>query len=262
MRSPSKKISLCVNDQIAWLAFDNKAKRNAIDFGMWKAIPECLDTLDKIPDVRVICVASKDLTIFSAGADISEFEMMRFSPEDASNYETANVEAFDSVRNVSRPTIACIQGPCIGAAAGIAAACDLRVASDKASFAVPAGKLGLAYPYQSIDDFVRLLGAARTKDLIFTGRTIDAAEAFELNFLDRLFPSNEFERNTKAFLANIATQAPMSLEAAKIAVAASSGDQSKTIAAIHAADLTLESHDYREGVVAFKEKRRPQFQGR
>jgi len=160
--------------------------------------------------------------------------------------------------------LAAIRGFCFGAGAGLAMACDLRIASEDASFAIPAARLGVAYPPRAFASIVAVIGAARTKELFFTGRRVEAAEALSLGMLNRVVPGDRLAAEAEALATAIARGAPMTHTATKRAVDAAAGLPSALPEAeVQAlADACFESADYVEGRLAFSEKRDPSFTGR
>jgi enoyl-CoA hydratase/carnithine racemase len=249
------------SDGTATIFFDRPARKNAVTASTWAALPHLLAFLDHDPGVRVVVFqgAGSD---FSAGADISEFEIVRKDAETARLYEAQNVEAFAAVRTFSKPTVAAIRGICFGGAFGIAAACDLRLAADDARFCVPPAKLGLAYPRQAMGDIVEAVGPQMARYLTFTGTVIDAATALKSGFLLEMTTGDALIERVAAICAQIGSNAPLSIKASKQAIrAALSGEPADIARADQLGDLTFDSLDYAEGRAAFREKRKPRFSG-
>ncbi|MCC2110821.1 MAG: enoyl-CoA hydratase/isomerase family protein [Hyphomicrobiales bacterium] len=248
---------------IGRLVIANAARRNAVNLAMWQAIPEAIRSLDEDPEIRVIIVRGEGDVAFVSGADISEFETVRADAESARAYEAANAAAFSAIRDTQKPTIAMIRGFCMGGGIGIAAACDLRFAGDDAVFAVPAARLGVGYPPEAIRDVVNLVGPSGAKSLFFTAARIDHLAALQVGLIDTVVPAAELEAETDRIAATIAENAPLTLRAAKAAIAAVAGDPAaadwQSVRAL--ADACFDSADYAEGRTAFLEKRRPKFTG-
>ena len=249
---------------LARVLIDNAAKRNAFDLAMWRELPELIGGLDADAGVRVIILSGAPGLPFCSGADISEFSTVRASAEGGRDYEAANEAAFDALARSPKPVIAAIRGFCIGGGMGLAAACDLRVAAEGTQFAIPAARLGLGYPPAAMAYTVAAVGAQAARDLFFTARRIDATEAMALGFLARLVPPGALDDEVTALARAIADNAPLTIAAAKAAIARAAGLPAAVGAgeAERIAAASFDSADYAEGRQAFLEKRAPRFLGR
>jgi len=247
-------------DGVVTILFDRPEKKNALDLSMWRALADTVDELSADEGMRALVLGSNGPD-FCAGADISEFDAMRADPDSARTYEAANSAAFAALRNAPFPTIAAISGICFGGGFGLAAACDLRVASSEARFAVPAARLGLAYPVEAMGDIVHAVGAQLARYLTFTGASLGAAEALEAGFLLETVADDPRDRAAQLASA-IAANAPLSIRASKASIAAVlSGRAEDAEKAARIGDATFTSADYGEGRAAFKDKRKPLFRG-
>ncbi|MFN4142529.1 enoyl-CoA hydratase-related protein [Aestuariivirga sp.] len=259
--SPSPHIQAFLEGSTAWLVLDRPERRNALNAGMWAAIPPLMKSLDDHADVRVIVIRGAGSEAFAAGADISEFGVARNDAAAAAAYERLNGEAFAAIRVARKPVIAMIQGFCIGGGLAIALACDLRIADDSALFALPPARLGLAYPLDGLRDLVAAVGATAAKEMIFTARRLSAEEALRLGLIGRL--ASDIASETAALCADIAAGAHLTIAHAKRAidmVAARPGHAAADEVAALAARC-FDSADYAEGRAAFAEKRKPAFRG-
>lgn len=259
--SPTSHIQAFVDGSTAWLVLNRPERRNALNAEMWGAIPALMNSLDEHPDVRVIVIRGAGPEAFAAGADITEFGDTRNDAEAAARYDRLNGEAFAAIRRAARPVIAMIQGFCIGGGLAIALACDLRIADSSALFALPPARLGLAYPLDGLRDLVATVGAAVAKELLFTARRIDAAEALRLGLISRL--AADLDAETAKLCGDIAAGAPLTITHAKRAIdliAGRPGDvPEEEISRL--AHQCFNSADYQEGRAAFLEKRKPRFSG-
>jgi enoyl-CoA hydratase/carnithine racemase len=213
--------------------------------------------------VRVLVVRGAGDGPFASGADIAEFETVRADSAGGRAYEADNEAAFEALARLPQPTIAMIRGFCLGGGFGLALACDLRIAGADAVFGIPAGRLGVGYPPGAMRMVVAAVGASAAKDLFFTARRIGAVEARALGLLQRVVPDAELEGNALALAQTIAANAPLTIQAAKVAIDHTAGlshRHSPDPAAL--ADACFDSADYREGRAAFLAKRSPFFTGR
>lgn len=263
IQNPCARLTVAIDAGIARLTLANPSRKNAIDLAMWQAIPGLMAALAAESSVRCIVISGEG-SDFSAGADIAEFDTERATPAGSRSYEAANVRAFAAVADCPRPVIAAIRGICFGAGAGLASACDLRLAAADSIFAIPAARLGVAYPPEAFASIVALVGAARTKELFFTGRRIDAGEAATLGLVNRIVPNEALDEAVGALARTIAGGAPLTLTAAKRAIDAASGlPTARSVAEVQAlADACFDSADFAEGRAAFRERRQPAFQGK
>ncbi len=261
--SKSGKITLDIADFIGWLTFDNPKKHNALSQKLWRDLPQHIKLLEDDFDVRVIVLRGAGNRAFCAGADISEFAIVRKDANTARLYEQENIAAFEAIKRCKKPIIAMINGLCFGGGFGIAAAADLRIADENAEFAVPAAKLGLAYPVSAISNIVTAVGEQIAKELLFTARRFTAAEMFDCGFLSKTSTTGQLLNEVSALAQTIAENAPLSIRAAKQAILApGSGDCFEAMKyADEIAASTFESNDYREGRAAFKARRKPNFGG-
>ncbi len=258
------RITRLVEPPIGWLIIDNEPRRNAISLDMWKAIPAAVRELDQNDQVRVIVLRGAGDQTFISGADISEFAETRKNAECARAYENENSAAFDALRDCKKPTIAMIRGFCMGGGLGLSAACDMRFAARGSCFSIPAARLGIGYPVRAIGDLTALMGPARTKDLFFSARRIDAEEASSIGLVERLFEETELETETRAYAQALAANAPLVLHAAKAAIneVAFANVTADWSSLNELNDICFDSEDFNEGRTAFLERRAPRFTGR
>ncbi len=248
---------------IAFLVIDNPARLNALTSGMWASIPRLMAEADQDAGVRVIVLKGAGGKAFSAGADISEFDSAR-TGDAAKAYDALNHAAFEALLGAAKPTLAMIEGFCLGGGLGIAACCDLRIANDAATFAIPAAKLGLGYHPRWVRTLLTLAPAASVKELLFTGRRFSAGEALAMGLVNRVHPAAALDSETRGLADTIAANAPLTVRAAKAAIdeltlKPETADIGRLEALVRAC---FDSADYAEGRRAFAEKRKPQFQGR
>lgn len=244
-----------------WVVFSNPTKLNAATYEMIVALPEAIGRLERDPQVKVISFRGDGDQVFIAGADVGQFRTTRGSSSSTATYNDAMDGAYRAVSGSRKPTLACIRGTCFGVGMSLATYCDLRVCSDEAQFGHLAPKLGLAVSYPSVRRLVHLLGPARCADILFTGRSVSAAEALAMGLVNRVFPVAELDERFAALAADIGDSAPMSLLATKISIRGVL-DEADMRDIKAAADGCHASEDCAEGRKAYLDKRKPVFKGR
>ena len=248
---------------VGWVIFSNPAKMNAVSIDMWQAFPKALAAFDADPEVRVIAVTGAGEKSFISGADISQFEKVRGSADAQAVYNESVAQAYEAPQACSKPVVAKIRGICIGGGLGLAAACDVRIASEGTIFRMPAARLGLGYTFKGVNRFVQVLGEANTADLFFSARKFDAAEAYHMGFVRRVVPLASFDAEVAEYLQMVAENAPLTVASAKFSIGQTREDAARRD--LKTADRKVaacfDSADYREGRTAFMEKRTPNFKG-
>lgn len=245
---------------LAVLRLDNPGRRNAVSAAMWREVGAFAEQVPNHPHVRVVMLRGTG-GVFSAGADISGFAAARSGAADAVAYDDLVEFTCRAVEAIPQPTVALIEGPCIGAGASLAASCDLRVASEGAHFAVPAARLGLGYDPRGVARFLKVFGPA-VGDLLLTAERLAAARAFALGAVHRLLPAEAVEAAAFALALRLAENAPLTLAAAKLTLRALRAQDGAMLEAATALCARADaSADYAEGRAAFAEKRHPRFTG-
>lgn len=249
-----------------WLVLNRPERRNALSAEMWRALPELIGLVAANSAVRSIALRGEGGEAFAAGADISEFAANRDDAGAARAYDAMTIEVFTALQGCAKPVLAVIKGFCIGGGLALALACDLRIASERSIFALPPARLGLAYPQAGLRQLLATVSPARAKELLFTARRVDAAEAERIGLVNTVVPAASLTAEATSLLALLDANAPLSIAAAKGMINALSGvapagpaddPQLATLAS-----ACFDSEDYKEGRQAFLEKRPPLFVGR
>lgn len=247
-------LRLEVAGRVAHLLIDRAAKRNAITQAMWEQFPDLIGRAMADDAVRVLVLRAAEPGAFSAGADIAEFGEGARDPAWRAANQAAIATAQQLLVRAPKPTIAQVEGDCVGGGCGLAIACDLRVASGAARFGITPAKLGLVYSLHDTKLLVDLVGPAQAKRILFTAQLIDAAEALRIGLIDLL------DADVGALADGIAANSPHTAREAKAMVRRildGQADDDDATRTLFADAFTLP--DFVEGVGAFLEKRKPVF---
>ena len=246
-------------DATATITFDRPGARNALTWAMYEELDQALDRVGSDSNVRVVVLRGAGGN-FAAGTDISQFTAFT-SGDDGVDYEHRLEGVLTKLESLSAVSVAAVDGYAAGGGLAIAAACDLRIASPNAQFGVPIARtIGNCLSMSNYARLVASLGAARTKAMLLTAEFMSADEARSMGFVLRVLEPHAFERELDLLCVRLASHAPLTLQVTREAVrrivsrSASEGD-----------DLLRRvygSRDFREGVAAFVDKRKPRWEGR
>jgi enoyl-CoA hydratase/carnithine racemase len=229
-----------------------------------RRIVAAMDELNADPDVRAIIIRGVTADSFISGADISEFPSHRVNAEQSRAFRDAAGNATNALAHSPKPVVAMIAGICIGGGLHVALSCDMRIAARGTRFGIPAARLGVAYPLEAVLSLSQIAGPANARDILMSARIFDAEEAFAMGLINRLVEPAELEAVVRDYATRMAGNAPLTMAAAKATIREGLKEgverDLKKISAM--VSQCFDSEDYREGVKAFLEKRRPNFRGR
>ncbi|HVF90639.1 MAG TPA: enoyl-CoA hydratase/isomerase family protein [Blastocatellia bacterium] len=250
-----------LRDRIATITLNRPERLNAINDDMRADFSRLFGELQTNEDIGVVIFTGEGRA-FSAGGDIEYFEReWSTSKFRAENHRLT--QFFDELELIEKPVLAAINGPCTGAGLQITLSCDIRVASDQARFGFRENNIGLIPGAGGCSRLVKLIGYGKSKELIFTGEMISAAEAERIGLVNRVVPHDELMSHTKALAEHLLTRAPEALGIAKRILwhSVTSDFQTGRMLEALAQSVLIKSEDHREGVRAFREKRKPHFKG-
>lgn len=249
---------------IGRMIFNNPERHNAVSLEMWDAAAEILNDFANDPSIRVVVLAGSGGKSFVSGADISKFEKERGSREAVDHYNERVAKAYKSVNYFPKPTIAEVNGYCIGGGLGLAVSCDIRFCSAKSKFGLPAAKLGLGYGFDALRRLVDAIGPGAARDIVFTGRQVDSEEALRIGLVQKIVAEEELTDFVTKYADSIAANAPLTVKSMKYIINETlKNETARDLARCQSlVDAAFASEDYKEGRRAFMEKRKPQFEGK
>jgi enoyl-CoA hydratase/carnithine racemase len=251
-------------DAVARIRISNPDRRNALDHDVLDALAETLPRLDQGIETRCVLITGAP-PVFSAGYDIASFAAETFARDAEALVAHPYHQAMKALADFPWPTIAAINGHCLGGALELAITCDLRICAAGAKLGMPPAKLGLVYGHTGLRKFLDTVGLARTKELFLTGRNFEATRAEEIGLVHEVVADDELEAASVFLAAEVAGNAPLSMKGNKHAIdllnecPTLTDQQEAGLVALR--ESCFSSEDLREGIEAFKERRRPEWKG-
>jgi enoyl-CoA hydratase len=252
---------------IARIVLNRPQARNAMTFAMYQGLITCCEAITENPAVKALIITGAGDKAFAAGTDIAQFRSFN-TAEDALGYERFMDRVLGSLERLRVPTIAAIAGACTGGGAAIAAACDLRVATQDARFGFPIARtLGNCLSQGNLKRLSGLIGPARVKDIIFTARLVGAEEALSIGLIGEVVTDRAaLTERVDALAQLLAGHAPLTMQATKEGLRRLAEDEAPAEGQAHPGDdlilMCYMSQDFREGMEAFLGKRTPEWSGR
>jgi enoyl-CoA hydratase/carnithine racemase len=252
-------------EAVARLRISNPERRNALDHEILDALAEALPQLDRGIETRCVLITGAP-PVFSAGYDIAGIPEETFERDAEALVAHPFHAAIEAIASHPWPTVAAINGHCLGGGLELAITCDLRICASGAKLGMPPAKLGLIYGHTGLRRFLDTVGLARTKELFMTGRNYEAMRAERIGLVNEVVGDERLERDSIELAAAIAANAPLSVHGNKQAIDLLNSspvltDQQEA-GLITLRESAFSSEDFREGIRAFGEKRRPEWTGR
>lgn len=249
-------------EAISTITLSNPGKLNAINLAMWESLAEIMSDVSQNGDIRCVIIRGEGQEAFAAGGDLEEFQTRRTTLEQALHYHGKVAEALNAIRDCPHPTVALIHGACIGGGLEIAGQCDFRIAGRSAKFGAPINRLGFSMYPGEMEGLLKLVGASVMREILLEGRVMGADEALSKGILTRVVNDEDVDSEVQATARRICAGAPLVASWHKEWIARLGHDLPLTEEEKAASFAFLDTEDYREGLVAFFAKRRPDFKGR
>jgi len=250
-----------VDPPFAFLTFNRPQARNAMTWAMYDALVAACEQVDADPQVRVFVLRGAGGKAFVSGTDISQFQSFR-TPSDAIEYEKKISVVLGRLERVVKPTITQVEGFATGAGCGIVATCDLSVATTESAIGIPIARtLGNIASSGTFARIVNLIGPSRAKEMMYTGRLIPAPEAQAIGLINRVVPKESIESEVMTLARQIADNAPLTIRATKEMTRRLMEARSPGQGDADLIEMCYMSADFKEGVEAFLNKRKPQWTG-
>jgi enoyl-CoA hydratase/carnithine racemase len=258
----SDRVTVTREYHLAIVSLSHPDRLNVLDRKGWEALAEAMTALGEDDSIHCVVVEGSGDRAFSAGSDIGGFPVERQTPEQVQTYARALEAALSALQNCPHPTVASINGVCVGGGLEIAAACDLRICGESSRFGAPINRLGLTMSFTELRPIVELAGAAGTLEILLEGVLIDAERAYQKGLVNRVVPDEDVEKEVRATARRIAVGAPLVNRWHKKFVRRLSDPRPLTEEERQEAYESFQTEDYLEGVRAFTERRNPRFEGR
>jgi enoyl-CoA hydratase/carnithine racemase len=258
----SETVMLLREGPIATVTLNKPERLNALDRSMWTRLGAVMGELDSDESLRCVVLRGAGGKAFAAGADIAEFASERADSTQAKRYGVETAAALHALAKCRHPTVALIEGACVGGGLLVAAQCDLRICNESARFGVPVKNLGLTESYDELEGMMRVIGPAASLELLLEGRIWGAREAYEKGLVCRVVPDAGVVEEAYATARRIADGAPLAARWHKKFVRRLTDPRPLTAPEHDEGFACFDTEDFRIGYRAFLDKKKPEFKGR
>lgn len=258
------KMLASVENGVGIMTYNQPERRNAVNHEMRLAIIDILNAFAEDPEVRVVVITGAGGKAFVSGADISEFDSKRSTPEQIAEYGQISKQVGDAYANLGKPLIGMIRGFCLGGGLATALNADIRIATEGSSFGIPAARLGLGFGFEGVKSLAAVVGRSNAAEILYTARRFSAHEALAMGLINRVVADDALEDAVRELAEQIAENAPLTLKSLNFSLreTAKDPDDRNDARIRELIDACMASEDYIEGRSAFMEKRKAVFKGR
>lgn len=257
-----KTILVEISEKVAIITINRPDKLNAINLEVIAELEKAFDEMERNNDVGVVILTGSGEKSFVAGSDISA--LASYSPEKAREYSVIGNKFLSRLQNFSKPVIAAVNGFALGSGCEIALACHIRLAADNAKFGQPEVQLGLIPGHGGTQRLARIVGFGKAVEMILTGNSIDANEAYRIGLVNKVVPQSELRNVALEMARAILSKSPIAVSIAIKAINLNFETSLSRGLELEAEFFSecFKTEDFAEGTKAFLEKRKPQFKGK
>ncbi len=255
------KLIAQVEGALGRIVFNNPERHNAITTDMFAALAAVVDAYEQDPEIRVVIISGAGDRAFASGADIGSLDSARGPSNTPPPDDARTSRGPAALGRLTKPLIAAVNGYCLGGGLLVALHADLLVATDRSQFGIPAARLGVGYPIEGVEQLVCRVGDANATRILMTGDRFSAEAAAAMGLAHKVVPADDLDREVEQLCSRLVANAPLTLRAVKLSIAAATGRGDRQAALEAIADCWA-SEDFAEGRAAFAEHRDPRFQGR
>jgi enoyl-CoA hydratase/carnithine racemase len=258
----AERVIVNCKDNVAYIKLTYPDQLNVLDIHGWRSLRQVVEELSQNGEVSCVVIEGEGEQAFSAGSDIKSFLGERNTEDQVREYGSALEGALSALTNCPHPMVALINGICVGGGLEIAACCDLRICGEGSKFGAPINRLGLTMSYTELGPIVRLIGASRTLEILFGGGLITAQKAYDIGLVTTVVPDGTVREEVDSVVENIGSGAPLVNRWHKKFVRNLVDGVDVTQEMKEEAYEAFQTEDYKEGIQAFLERRKPKFEGR